>query len=114
QLRDYRMNARVVSDIYLDAYQYPTIRFKSEEVRPVGEGRFDVVGDLTLRETTGEAVMHVQYNGSRTDEQGRMQRGYTGDIELNWKEFLKGPPASRSDSTGGMAKVHIEILANKK
>lgn len=113
-VKDFRMHARVLSNIYLDAYDFPAIKFKSTKIRPTGEGTFDVIGDLTLKETTKQVEMHTKYNGDRTDEQGRVQRGYSGDIEINWKEFLKGPPPGRSDSTGGMAKVHMEILAVKK
>lgn len=113
-VRDFRMHSRILSDVYLDAYKFPAIRFKSTEIKRKDEGRFEIVGDLTMRETTKQVALEAAYNGERTDEAGRLQRGYSGDIEIHWHDFLNGPPASRSDSTGGIARIHIEILAVKK
>jgi polyisoprenoid-binding protein YceI len=47
-----RRDAHISSPDFLDAKQFPTINFVSTAVRPLGQGRYEVVGDLTLHGVT--------------------------------------------------------------
>lgn len=47
------------SDDFFDVANHPTITFKSKRVEPGADGRFKLVGDLTIRGTTKEVALDV-------------------------------------------------------
>ena len=47
-------------DDFFNVQQYPKMTFKSKRVEPVAEGRFRLVGDLTIRDKTNEVVLDVE------------------------------------------------------
>jgi polyisoprenoid-binding protein YceI len=48
---------------FLDVETYPTLTFRSREIRPTGANTFQLVGDLTIKEITKEVVLDVGYGG---------------------------------------------------
>ena len=44
---------------FFDTAKYPTITFKSKSVKSLGEGKFDVTGDLTMHGVTKSVTLHV-------------------------------------------------------
>ncbi len=108
----FRMNARLLSEVYLDAYKFPQIQFKSTEIRK-GEGaEFGIIGDLTMREATKSVELATTYNGEMTNRQGQLTRGYSGVVEITWRDFLNGsPPGQTQDAAGPTVNVYVEMLA---
>ena len=47
------------SDDFFDVANHPNITFKSKRVEPAGDGKFKMIGDLTIRGTTKEVVLDV-------------------------------------------------------
>ena len=45
---------------FFDVANHPTLTFKSKRVEPVADGRFKLVGDLTIRGNTKEVVLDVE------------------------------------------------------
>jgi len=60
---DKRRDAQLSKD-FLDVATYPTITFVSTEVERVGETRFDVTGDLTIRGTTHSVTVPFELTGT--------------------------------------------------
>ena len=52
------------SDDFFDVERYPTITFRSTSVRPLSDGRWEVVGDLTVRDTTRSVAVRVDFDGA--------------------------------------------------
>ena len=48
------------SDDFFDVANHPAITFKSKRVEPAGDGRFKLIGDLTIRGTTKEVALDVE------------------------------------------------------
>jgi len=48
------------SDSFFDIAKYPTATFKSKRVQANGQGRFTMVGDLTMHGVTKELTMNVE------------------------------------------------------
>ena len=48
---------------FLETDRYPTLTFRSTSVRPTGGGRFELVGDLTIKDVTNEVVLDAEYAG---------------------------------------------------
>jgi polyisoprenoid-binding protein YceI len=98
---------------FLDADAYPTLTFQSSGVRPMGDNRFELVGDLTIKDVTNEVVLQAEYGGFGPTADG------TGTVAF----FSASTEIDREDwdmtwnvavETGGLLvgkKVRIEIDA---
>jgi polyisoprenoid-binding protein YceI len=49
---------------FLEVEKYPKITFTSTQVRPVGGTKFELVGDLTIRDTTRQVVLDAEFEGT--------------------------------------------------
>jgi polyisoprenoid-binding protein YceI len=108
--QDYRDN-HLRSGDFLEADEYPTLTFRSTAVRPTGGNRFELVGDLTIKDVTNEVVLDAEFGGF----------GPTADAEGTVAFFSARTEIDREDwdmtwnmavETGGLLvgkKVQIEI-----
>jgi polyisoprenoid-binding protein YceI len=48
---------------FLDVERFPTLTFRSTEVRPTGGSSFRLVGDLTIRDVTRPVVLDAEFLG---------------------------------------------------
>jgi polyisoprenoid-binding protein YceI len=60
---DAERDAHLRGPDFLDAAAYPTISFRSREIRCVGEADFKVVGELSIRGVSREVVLDARYLG---------------------------------------------------
>ena len=96
------------SDDFLNTEKFPTILFKSTSTEKVGEGKYKVKGDLTIRDVTRSVDLDVKYNGSIKDPQGRTRSGYKATTTIN--RFDYGVQWDKETETGGLvAGKEIEI-----
>ena len=49
---------------FLDVERYPELTFQSSAVRHIGEGNWEVTGDLTIRAITRPIVLHATFEGA--------------------------------------------------
>jgi polyisoprenoid-binding protein YceI len=74
------------SDDFFNVETYPEITFKSKQVIP-GEGnKFQLVGDLTMRDVTKEVTFDCEYNGSIPMKHGR-KAGFSAESTINRHDF---------------------------
>jgi polyisoprenoid-binding protein YceI len=81
---------------FLDTDNHPTITYRSKRVEPISERQYRMVGDLTIRGTTREVPLTVEYLGQLKDPWGndRAAFGASGiinrhDFGLNWNATLE-------------------------
>lgn len=81
---------------FLDVENHPTLRFVSTEITRDGD-RFEVKGDLTIRDVTKPVTLDVVYEGIATDPWGNDHIGFTAktvltreDWDLTWNAPLEG------------------------
>lgn len=55
-----RRDNHLRQDDFFNVEQFPTMTFKSKRVEPVGEERFRLIGDLTIRDKTSEVALEVE------------------------------------------------------
>lgn len=101
-------DAHLKSPDFFDAESHPTITFRSKRVDGCTdeEGcKFQLTGDLTIRDTTMEITLDCVFEGRGTDPWGgeRLGFGATGDVDrrdwgLRWNQAIE---------TGGV------LVANK-
>jgi polyisoprenoid-binding protein YceI len=69
------------------ADRYPRMTFRSTRIGPFQDGRFDVYGDLTIKDVTRPVVFYALDKGSREDGQGKRRWAFEATVSLNRKEF---------------------------
>jgi polyisoprenoid-binding protein YceI len=76
------------SDDFFDVANHPTVIFKSKRVEPASDGRFRLVGDLTMRGTTKEVVLDVEGpTPVMKDQRGGLRVGATATTKVNRLEY---------------------------
>jgi len=103
-------DAHLRSADFFDVETHPEITFRSRRLEPLGEDRFALVGDLTIRGTTREVVLDVESAGQTKDPWGNVRAGFAGRTSIDRKEF--GLTWNQALEAGGVMvgdKVEIEI-----
>jgi polyisoprenoid-binding protein YceI len=85
---------------FFDAEQFPKITFRSAKVDRVGDDRFEVVGDLTIRDVTRPVTLDVRGLGALRDPWGNQRAGYTATTRIDRKNF--GLHWNQTLETGGV------------
>jgi polyisoprenoid-binding protein YceI len=112
--RNEHRDAHLRSPDFFDAEQYPTLRFVSRAVEQVGEDRYRVTGDLTIRDVTREIALDARFFGIHPDPYGGTRAGFsaTGEIDrhefgLNWNQAIE----SGGVVVGPRVKITLEVEA---
>lgn len=113
-------DAHLRSADFLDVDNYPTMSFKSKSVNGAykTEGdRFQVVGDLTIRDTTQEVTLDCTYEGMGKDPWGGLRAGFSASARLDRRDW--GLKWNQTLETGGILvgnelRVEIEVQAVKQ
>jgi polyisoprenoid-binding protein YceI len=88
------------------------MRFASRFVRPVGDGRWQVNGDLTIKDVTLPVVLDLEFNGATTDPWGGVRLGFSAATEIDRTDY--GVSWNTALDGGGVVvgnRVRIEIEA---
>lgn len=64
--RDKHLN----SDDFFNTEVYPEIKFTSTSFKSLGDNKYELTGDMTLRDVTKSVTFDVKYGGSVTDARG--------------------------------------------
>jgi polyisoprenoid-binding protein YceI len=102
---------------FFDVDKYPKIIFKSTKVVPQGEGKFQLVGDLTMHGVTKSVTLSVEGPSPvLTDAKGTSRVGASATATLNRKEF--GITYNKVLDNGGVSvgedvKIDLEIEMTK-
>jgi polyisoprenoid-binding protein YceI len=102
---------------FFDVEQFPTIRFRSTAVRAAGDQRFDVEGELTVRDVTRPVTLELEVGGVVRDPFGNEKAIFSAETELDREDF--GLTYNQALETGGVligkkAKIELEIEATKQ
>ncbi|MDA8399456.1 MAG: YceI family protein [Actinomycetota bacterium] len=110
--REENRDAHLRSPDFLDVERFPTMTFRSTEVRRAGQGRWNVVGDLTIRDVTKPVALDTTFEGVVQDPYGNQRIGVSAVAEIDREEF--GLTWNAALEAGGMVvgrQVKIEIEA---
>ena len=80
-------DAHLRSNDFLAMNEYPEVRFVSTAVEPVGDDRYRVMGDLTLRGVTKPVIADLEYTGAAVDPFGNQRIGFEGSATVNRKDW---------------------------
>ncbi len=96
------------SEDFLNVEKYPEISFKGNEVEVLGEDKYKVTGDLTIRGVTKKATLNVQYLGEvetpfwedGVNKGERTRVGFLVETKINRYDF--GVSWNEKLSSGGL------------
>jgi polyisoprenoid-binding protein YceI len=104
---------------FFEVEKYPTITFVSKRVVPQSDGKFQLVGDMTIHGVTREVTFNVE--GPATpikDAKGNLHSGATAtttvnrkDFGLTWNKTLDGGGAIVGDDVA--ITVEVELVQRK-
>lgn len=80
-------NEHVKSPDFLDVAQFPTMEFRSTEVRDFDGEEFTLVGDLTLHGVTQQVELATEFLGATTDAYGAERAGFSATTTISRKAF---------------------------
>jgi len=80
-------DAHVRSADFLDVENHPELTFVSKSVKDVDGEEFVLVGDLTIRNTTNEVELAVEYLGETVDAYGATRAGFSAKTTISRKAY---------------------------
>ena len=104
------------SDDFFDVANHPNITFKSKRVEPAGDGKFKLIGDLTIRGTTKEVALDVEGPSPAIKTQrGGLATGASATTKIKRLEYgLKyNNMVEAGPVVGDEVTITIDIEANR-
>lgn len=95
---------------FLDVAQYPTIDFRSTEVRHLKGDNWELVGDLTVHGVTKPVTFDLEFMGAARDPYGNTKVGFEATTKINREDW--GLTYNAALETGGVMvgkEVTIEL-----
>ena len=72
---------------FLETDKYPTMTFKSTEIKANGQDRYTMTGDLTIKGITKPVTLAVVKYGEFNDPNMGHRIGYSAEGQINRKDF---------------------------
>jgi len=97
---------------FLDVDKFATAKFTSTKITDQGDGKLEVVGDLTLHGVTQSITIDAKKIGEGKDPWGGYRAGFAGNTKLRLKDF--GIPERLGPaSTEVLIELHVEGVRKK-
>jgi polyisoprenoid-binding protein YceI len=95
-----RRDNHLKSDDFFNAEMFPQIKFKSSSFEKVGQNKYKITGDLTIRDVTKKVTFDATYYGSVKGMGGATVAGWKATLDLNRFDYnLKW---NRTIESGGL------------
>ena len=76
-------DSHLLKDDFFNAEKYPRMTFKGKSMRKVSEKKYELTGDLTIRDVTKTVTFDVDYAGTVKDPWGNTRAGFKLNGELD-------------------------------
>ncbi len=99
---------------FFDVDPFPTITFRSTSVTALADNTWEVVGDLTVRDTTRPVTLQVDFDGADVSPLGDERIGFSAATDVNREDF--GLTWNMALETGGLlvgktARIELAVQA---
>ncbi|MCL4832804.1 MAG: YceI family protein [Caldilineaceae bacterium] len=108
--RDTQRDDHLKSADFLNAEEYPLLRFKSNRVEVVDEKQGRIHGELTIRDVSRPVILDVVYSGTAKSPWGATSAGFSATTSFDRTEWGLG--WNQALETGGILvgnKVDVSI-----
>jgi polyisoprenoid-binding protein YceI len=116
--REAQRDGHLRSPDFFDSEKFPKMTFQSKRIVPAGEGRYEVVGDLTIRGATHEVKLEAEQTGSGKDPWGNQRLGFAAKGLLHrskwglvWNQALEAGAVLVSDKVEIDVEVQVIVAA---
>ncbi len=109
---DEQRDGHLRSADFFDVENHPTMTFRSTGVRPAGDDRYEVDGELSVLGVTKPLTLHATFDGATVDPWGNDRLGFSATAKVNREEF--GITWNQALETGGVLvgkDIEVEIEA---
>ncbi len=105
-----RRDGHLKSDDFFNAEKFPKMTFTSTSVKPLGNNKYEMAGNLTIRDITKPVVFQVTHGGVLTTSRGA-KAGFKATTTINRFDYnLKW---DRATETGGLVVAKdVAIVVN--
>ncbi len=98
-------NEEVVSKNWFNVKAYPTAKFVSTGVKPLGNNRYEVAGKLTIKDTTRDIVAPASFKQEGTDA------SFEGAIKIKRLDYKIGEGVwSDTDTVADEVQVRFKLM----
>lgn len=96
---------------FFDVEKFPKLTFVSKSITKKGEGEFDLLGDLTIKDVTKSITLATNYEGTATDPWGNVKAGFEVSGKINRQEFglVWG---ALTEAGGALVGDEVKLIAN--
>ena len=99
---------------FFDVDRFPRITFRSTSVTALADNTWEVVGDLTVRDTTRRVTLQVDFDGADVSPLGDERIGFSAATDVNREDF--GLTWNMALETGGLlvgktARIELAVQA---
>jgi polyisoprenoid-binding protein YceI len=110
-----RRDGHLKQDDFFNAEKYPQMKFQSTSFKPLGNNKYKLDGNLTIRDVTKPVSFDVTYGGSVADK-GGAKSGFKAKTTINRFDYgLKWDRATEAGSLVVSKEVDITVnVALKK
>ncbi|HEU0302582.1 MAG TPA: YceI family protein [Longimicrobium sp.] len=114
--RQEQRDAHLRSPDFFDVEVFPRITFRSTRIEALGGGRYDVHGELTIRDVTREVVLQTTDEGRGGDPWGGERAAFSATTRIDRRDY--GLTWNQALETGGVLvgndiKITLEVQAVK-
>jgi len=103
------------SDDFFNAEKFPKMTFKSLSMKKLNGNKYELSGNLTIRDITRKVVFQVTYGGIAKDPWGNIKAGFRASTTINRLEYgLKWNSLTEAGGAVVGKDVHISINAEFK
>lgn len=85
---------------FFDAATFPQLKFQGSQMKKIDEEKYQLNGDLTIRDVTKNIKLDVEFGGIVKDPYGQTKAGFTLNGKISRKEF--GLTWNAVTETGGV------------
>ena len=72
---------------FFDVENFPTMTLVSTDLKPTGDGEFELVADLSIKGVTKSVSFDLEFVGVATDPWGNVKAGFSAEAEISRKEW---------------------------
>lgn len=77
----------LLSDDFFNAEKFPTMTFTSTGIKSLGNNKYVLSGNLTVRDVTKKVEVPLVYGGQVKDPWGNLKAGFKATGKINRKDF---------------------------
>ena len=93
-------DAHLKNGDFFDADNHPQLTFVSDRMEKISDDQYKLHGTLTMRGTSKQETLNVEYGGTITDPWGNTRSGFTIDGKINRMDY--GVSFGMKTETGGL------------